>query len=118
MVDLDALVTKPIPFRFGGEIHFVKPLDTAAYFTIVNEVAHLDTLRGTNSGRDLVEGYIRLFAAACDTITPEMVWGMSQPQCIALLNLIMDAVTGRAHADIEKKKAEILLLRDASAPPH
>lgn len=105
--DLDALVEKPIAFRLFGKNHVIKPITTEDFFKVTNALNSLDEMKrtGTYTEGDLIDSYAELFCSVCDTITKEDIrTKMAQPQIVALLALIIDAITGKAHQDIEKKK--------------
>lgn len=112
IADLDALSDSKVPFKFGGKIHYLRPMRTKEFFAATNQLANMDNLRerGSVTAEELVEAYYGLFSSVCETITRDDVLSMTQPQCIALLQLVLDTVTGRAQADIEKKKNEMGLL--------
>lgn len=117
--DLDALVAKPIAFKLGGKIRQIKPVTTIQFFTIVNRLAELEAIRTSPdvTGEKLLGIYHELFSAVCDDFTKEDVEEMTQAQCAGLMQLIMDVVTGKAHAEIEKKKNEVTRLVEGTQPP-
>lgn len=101
VADLDSLIVKPTPFRFNGKIHHIKPISTEVFFSIVNEIAHMETLRKKDdiTAEELIDGYTRLIGSACDTIKRHDIENMTQAQVGALLQLVLDVVS----ANTEKK---------------
>lgn len=107
--DLDALIAKPVAFRFNGKVHAIKPISVVEFYKYANALAALNSLRDKKcTTEDLVEAYINIFSAVCDTITEKDVNNMTQAQAAALFQLTIDAVYGKAQIDImqdEKKKS-------------
>lgn len=121
--DLDALIQEPIPFKLKGKIHFIEPITTEVFFKTVNRLEAMDRLKTVAEDVTvdvIINAYYQLFASICKTITMDDVRGMSQPQCLALLQLVIDSITGRAQAEAEdvKKKSQIVALRESSPPAH
>jgi hypothetical protein len=106
VADLDALMNEPVPFRLAGKVYKIKPLSSGEAFVLWNNLAKVEALRAKDSitFTELLDFYAGLFKSACPEVTREMVEKMSQQQCAALLQLILDTVTGRIFAD-DKKKA-------------
>ena len=99
--DLDALVAEPIAFRFKGRVHEIKPISTLELLKFTNAFAILQGLNeksGTVSVEELVTAYAEVIGSVCPTITREHVQEMTQAQVGALFQLVMDSVTGKAHA--------------------
>lgn len=109
--DLDALVAEPIAFRFKGRVHEIKPISTIELLKFTNAFATLQALSaksGTVSVEELVSAYAEVISSVCPSITRADVEEMTQAQVGALFQLVMDSVTGKAHAspgsnDGEKK---------------
>ena len=111
VADLDKLIAEPIAFRWNGKVHTIKPLTTKQFFKVTQELAEVDLMaRKVKEDRDsvtaerLMEMYANLFASVCDTIGKREVAEMQQAQIGALLNLVIECVTGKVHASDEKKK--------------
>lgn len=103
--DLDKLVSESVAFRFNGDKHLIKPLDTKTFLAVSEAFSRLDRLREKKqvTTKDLIEGYTELFKQACSTITQKHVESMTQAQVAALMQLIIDTVRGQSQV---KKKLE------------
>lgn len=124
VADLDAIVADPIPFRFKGKIHVLKPIALDDFLKFTNAQAEL--LRAANdevklSAKELATKYHRLFASVCETISLDDVLGMEQVQIAALYQLIIDMTTGQVDmGDGKKKRAKIPIydIARASSSPN
>lgn len=124
--DLDALIAKPVAFVFQGRTHLIKTMSTEVFFKTVEGIARLDRLKDKDySKEDLVNGYLNIFSSVCDTIGRKEVEEMTQAQAMALFQLILDSVTGKAQVgeektnaeeNNEKKKTELISMPHSSAP--
>lgn len=110
--DLDAMIAHPIAFRLHGKIHQIKPISVKEFYAFTNAIASITTLESDNkiTTAQVIDLYTRIICSVCDSITRKDVELMTQAQCGALLNLIVEAVTGKAHAESqapsdEKKKS-------------
>jgi hypothetical protein len=105
VTDLDALVNERISFRLGGKTYTIKPLSAGEAFVVWNNLSRLDHLRTQNevSYSEVLNFYADLFKSVCPDITRKHVEDMSQTQCAALLQLVLDTVTGRVFTDGKKK---------------
>ncbi len=113
--DLDAIVADPIPFRFKGKIHILKPIALDDFLRFSN--AQAEILRAANaevrmSVDDLAFKYHRLFSSVCDTITIDDVKGMAQVQIAALYQLIQDMFMGQVDMGDGKKKRQKIPIYD------
>lgn len=99
--DLDKMVAEPVPFKWRGEIHFLKPITTKEFMQVSEGMAYLDKCmkEGKFNPHDLVKGYARVFSSMCDTIGLKEVEDMTQAQIGALYNLVLETVTGKIHAE-------------------
>lgn len=113
--DLDALISKPVAFVFQGRTHVIKTMSTAVFFKAVEAIAKLDRLKDKDYSKDdLVNAYLEIFSTVCDTIGRKEIESMTQAQAMALFQLILDSVTGKAQVgeeieppdSFEKKKTE------------
>lgn len=104
VADLDKLIAEPVPFRWNGSIHFIKPISTKEFLSISEGLATLDKLRRAEqvTAEELLDGYSKVFSAACETIGRKEIEQMTQAQIGALYQLILDTITGKSHGE-EKK---------------
>lgn len=113
--DLDAIIAEPIYFKLHGKRHAIKAISTKEFFKVSTALANVWDLTDKNqiTAKELVDRYTELFSSICSTITREDIENMEQAQAVGLLQLVMDAMTGKAHvADYEKKKT---LIRESSS---
>ena len=106
ITDLDALISKPIAFLYQGKKHLIKPITTEVFFKITNALARMSSMKDKKdlTEKELVQMYVDCFSSVCETIGAKEVEGMTNAQCGALLQAILDCVNGRAHIEDEKKK--------------
>lgn len=109
--DLDAMVANPIAFRLHGKVHYLKPVTVKEFFAYANALAGLERLKSDEklSDEQIVELYSQLIQSVCETVKADDVKLMTHAQATALLQLVIDHITGRAHApapkqDEQKKK--------------
>lgn len=105
VADLDKLISEPVAFRFQGKVHLIKPMDVKTFLKTCNELTRLDDLRSKKeiANKELIDAYANLFCAVCDTISIADVYEMTQAQVSALLQQILECVTGKGHLSGEKK---------------
>ena len=119
--DLDALIEKPITFRVLGKIHKIKPISTKEFFRVLNSLDRLNRLNrldGKFTDKDLLDAYVELVGSVCETIGKSEILQMSQAQVIALVQLIIDSISGKTHAEFEKKKKfPISQIQSSDSPP-
>jgi len=108
VADLDALVNEEVAFRLQGKTFYLKPLSAGEAFVVWQNLAKLDAMKSKNevTFTEVLDFYAEMFSSVCPDIKRKHVEEMSQAQCAALLQLILDTVTGRVFADA-KKKAQI-----------
>lgn len=105
--DLDALVQTPVAFRVLGKTHYLKPISTGEFFKVINSLEHLDRMNrmdGKFTDEELLEGYVKLISSVCDTVGKKEILRMEQAQVTALIQLIIDTIAGRTHAEMKKKR--------------
>ena len=128
VTDLDAIVAEPVPFRFKGKIHFLKPFSLEEFLKFTNAQTRLtNSLSSTEqiSPKELAEKYHSVISSVCDTITVQDILSMEQAQVAALYQLVIDLVTGQVDIGDGKKKRKKLDLYDSArasslpnAPPN
>jgi hypothetical protein len=109
MMDLDRLISEPVGFMLHGKIRCVKPLTQKNFMYMTNELAALDTIRlsGERDPAKIRKAYLELFRKACEPITEDDLTKMTDAQIGALVQQIIECVTGRAQASGEKKTLQI-----------
>jgi len=119
VADLDALISDDIAFRFGGKTYKIKPLEAGEAFIVWQNLSKLEglTKRDEVTFTEVLDFYTDLFSSVCPEIKRSDVEQMSQPQCAALLQLILDTVTGRVFSESKKKVGMMRESWTQSTPP-
>jgi hypothetical protein len=105
VADLDVIDVKPVAFRFNGETHLLKPVTTKEFLKASESFAKMDAMSKSDNQvpiEEVIDVYADLISSLCDTVNRDDILNMSQAQVAALLQLIIDHVTGRVVKD-EKK---------------
>lgn len=107
VTDLDALLSKPVGFKFHGRIHIIAPLEVAEFLRATSAIASIEELRKAENPTEdeLVDRYSNVFAVVCPTITKAMVRTMSLQQIAALFSLVLETIMGKAQVEQEKKNS-------------
>lgn len=104
--DLDALIAKPVGFTFQGKTHVIKPISTLVLFKAIDGIGGLQGLSsGKYSQDELVNAYVKIFSSVCDTIGRKEVEAMTESQKLALFQIILDCIKGKAHAPTNSTEA-------------
>ena len=105
VADLDAIKSEPVGFYLFEKLHIIKPLNVEEFMGYVDEYVNLMDLKNRTevSAEELIEKYYRCFSKVIKTLTIDDVKNMSQQQCAALYELVMDTITGKVFTT-EKKK--------------
>jgi len=108
VADLDALDSRPVYFRFLGNIFEIPPIQTGQLLKTYAAFMKVDQLAKSNaiSADKLIDTYTELFSSVCPEMTRDMVCKMSQAQAAALFTLVFDTVSGRVGAS--KKKLDLM----------
>lgn len=120
VADLDAIVAEPVPFRFHGKIHYLKPVNLDDFLKFTNYQASLiNALKDDAAGLtplQLATKYHNVISSLCDSITIEDIMSMEQVQIAALYQLIMDMVLGQVDTGDGKKKRQKISLYESVQP--
>lgn len=124
IVDLDAIIAEPVPFRFRGKIHVLEPIDLESFLKFTSAQAELmRTLNDKENplGADeFAQKMHRLYSSVCKTLTLQDVQKMEQSQVAALYQLVLDLTTGQVDKGDGKKKRTKIPIYDiarASSSP-
>jgi len=121
VADLDAIVAEPVYFRYGGNVHTLKPMSLETFLRFTNAQSSLmDSLREdkTLTGKELAERYHDVISSVCDTITVNDILSMEQVQVAALYQLVIDLVTGQVDmggGESKKKRQKINIYESVQA---
>jgi hypothetical protein len=108
VADLDALDSRPVFFRFLGQLFEIPPISTGKLLKVYAAFMKVDALakQSAISADDLIDTYTELFSSVCPEVTKDVVSKMSQAQAAALFTLVFDTVSGRVGAS--KKKLDLM----------
>jgi hypothetical protein len=114
--DLDAMVAMPVAFRLHGKVHYIKPISVREFYAFTNAMISLQGLEKAEhvTPQQIIELYFNLIRSVCDSVARPDVEKMTQAQCGALLNLIVECVTGKAQVEKEAGAEE---KKNPLAPP-
>lgn len=108
VADLDAMIAEPVAFRFQGKTHLIRPVSTVELLKYAQAGERVKTvMKDSDASKDeVIDSAFQVIASVCDTIRRKDMEAMTQPQVGALLNLVVECVTGKVYArvDSEKKK--------------
>ena len=109
--DLDSILSEPISFKLHGRVRVIRPVSTEEFLHFSNALAKLYDLQEKSgvTPEELISRYFDLAKSIIEDITRKDIEDMAQVQIAGLFALLMDVVTGKAHADNEKKKKELLV---------
>lgn len=105
IADLDALVAEPVHFKWQGNKHTIKPFSQKQFLMVMNRYSKIinEVHDSKMSRTEQLSMFADLFSECCDTIALKEVEQMTDAQIGALMQLIIDSVTGRIHGDSKKK---------------
>lgn len=116
IADLDAIVCDPVPFRFNGKIHVLKPIELGDFLRFTNAQSVLMRAASNDEApitpKELAQKFHSVFSSVCETITIDDVMRMSQVQVAALYQLVIDMVTGQVETGDGKKKRQKIPIYD------
>ncbi len=104
VADLDAIKAEPVGFYLHDKLFTIDPMDVITFMSMLDEYMNLMDLQKLKSvtADELVEKYFNCFSKAIPKLKKDDVRNMSQQQCAALYELVMDTITGKVFT--EKKK--------------
>jgi hypothetical protein len=104
--DLDAMVADRVAFRLHGKVHYIRPISVKEFFAYTNALVAIQSLEKaeTIEANHVVELYHGLIKSVCESVTKKDVQDMTQPQVAALIQLVSDCITGKAHVGATEKK--------------
>jgi hypothetical protein len=107
--DLDAMVAERVAFRLHGKVHYINPISVKEFFAYTNALVQIQALEKVDSvdANHVVDLYCALIQSVCQTVSRQDVKEMTQAQAGALIQLISDCVTGRAHAKNSDEKKNL-----------
>jgi hypothetical protein len=101
VADLDAMLVEPVAFKVLNKEHVIAPLSVEQFFKVTAAWSELDTLRDTKEipVEFVLDKYYEVISAAVSTITREDMNQMSIQQIGAILQLVVETVTGKIFAE-------------------
>lgn len=94
--DLDAIVQESTAVTLHGNVHEIRPVLVSEFFALANAMASVKSLekREKVTIDEIVSAYYGIISAVCSTITREDILKCTQSQLAALMQHIMDHITG------------------------
>lgn len=104
VADLDALIEKPLFFRFKEETYEIRPLSTKECLQVYAQFVNIQGLAKQDeiTGKEIIDAYVELFSKVCPRFGRKQVEAMNIAQLTALYTLVIKTITGEQHA-AEKK---------------
>ncbi len=113
IADIDEIISQPIGFRFNGRIYTIQPISTRVFVHVAQELQSFTQLLKKKETEEITEdeiynSYYRWVKSVCPEISQADIRKMTVAQLNALMNLIIEHMTGRTAkemlGDAEKKK--------------
>lgn len=116
VADLDAIKAEPVGFVLHGKEFTIRPLEVETFFGMLEEYMGLMDLKKLDSitPEQLIEKYHKCFVKVIPDLKRDDVSNMTQQQCAALYELVMDTITGKVFAE---KKKTYQTQKSESEPP-
>ncbi len=104
VADLDAIKAEPVGFYLHDKLFTIEPMDVITFMSMLEEYMGLMDLQKLKevSPEELVAKYYNCFSKVIPKLTKDDIRNMTQQQCGALYQLVMDTITGQVFS--EKKK--------------
>lgn len=101
VADLDAIKAEPVLFVLHGKEFLIVPMDVVTFMSMLDEYMNLMDLKKLDSvtPEQLVENYFKCFSKVIPDLTKKDISDMTQQQCAALYELVMDTITGRVFTE-------------------
>lgn len=109
IADLDAILAEPVYFKWDGKNHAIKPMATKQYLKVLDKYSDLFSMNKAEAKpteQELINGFGDLFSMCIDTIGRAEVAQMSPVQVGAIMQLIIESITGKVQGETVKKKVK------------
>lgn len=115
VADLDALLEKPIFFKFKGRAYEIRPLSTKDCLRVYAEFVRVKSMseKENLTGNEIIDTYTDLFRQVCPEFGRREVEQLSPAQLGALYALVIKTITGEAQAE----KKTLLTSQGSSGNP-
>lgn len=117
IADLDDLISQPIGFRYLGKEYVIEPMTTRNFITVTKALGELEAILKRQEGGELNEdeiydAYFLFVSSLCKKISLSDIRKATVSQLHALLNLLMQHITGQTASQMvgnpdEKKKIQV-----------
>lgn len=106
VADLDAMLVDPVSFVLHGKTHVINPLSVEQFARVTLALEKLYGLQAESdvTAEKLIDRYFDLISTCCATVSKDDIANMSQYQIGALLEIILNTITGKIFSDSGKKK--------------
>lgn len=116
-VDLDALITESVKFKFKGNTYEIKPIALDSFMKFNNAWFDLQQMIKENrvNEDESMDVSVSLIKSVCDNLPEELIRKeMTVAQIGCLVQLIVETVTGR-DTDEDSIKKKVFKLREKTA---
>ena len=97
VADLDAMLSEAVGFKLHGKMHVIRPLTVEQFMKLTNKMAEIYDLKNKTGiePSEIVDLYYSTVSIASKTVTREDISNMNTQQVTALLELIIETITGK-----------------------
>lgn len=115
VADLDKILVDPVYFVWRKKQRKIKPIDVEHLLRVSEALARLDFLRQSPDAvkqlttKDLLDAYHDVIKSVCDDIPRKELDEVNLVQLGAMIQLIMDSMTGKINSSEKKNKQGLML---------
>jgi len=109
--DLDRMIAESIAFKLHGKVHRINPITVEEFYRFTKAFSIVSGMKPDSlSPAETLTMYHEVISSVAPTVTKKDIEDMTQAQVGALLQLVIEAVTGKAYTEVapahsdEKKK--------------
>lgn len=99
--DLDRMLTESIAFKLHGKVHRINPITVEEFYKFTKAFSLVGGLKAEGiSPAEAVTLYHEVISSVAPSVSRKDIEDMTQSQVGALLQLVIEAVTGKAYTDV------------------
>lgn len=99
--DLDRMLTESIAFKLHGKVHRINPITVEEFYKFTKAFSLVGGLKAEGiSPAEAVTLYHEVISSVAPSVSRKDIEGMTQAQVGALLQLVIEAVTGKAYTEV------------------
>lgn len=112
IADMDALISEPSYFKLHDKVHKISPMLVGEFFRVSEALAGIHKLDEVDkiTLSECIDKYYNIIHAVCPTITKMDIQNASQAQIAAVLQHVIEHITGVAHTSEKKKTLTRMLV--------